>query len=1089
MDPPTLKVSLLGGFELRQGTEPVAIESGRIRSLIAWLALHADGPQPRQRVAAALWPESPEGQARTNLRNLIHQLRRVFPDIDRYLETGGSLLEWLPGAPLWVDAAEFERAFSAARDRGGLSSSLEDALALYRGPLLPECYEPWIVDEQARVARLHLSGLEALLERYDEAEDFPNVRSISERILRHDPLSERAHRGRIAALAALGDRAGALRAYHECESLLAAELGVRPSRATQRVHQAALAAEPADEDPGGHHRARREWSLVGRDGERAALRRAWAATMDTGSRMFWVSGEPGVGKTRLVQSLAEWLHRHGHRAVQARAYPTLGALAYGPVVSWLRSPALADAVAAAPPAIRTELARLLPELVPPDTAAGLDDALTEAERRRRIHDAVIATLSIVGGPSTLVLDDMQWSDQETVDLVHALVLRATRPLLIVATVRSGEVGPDHPLTAVGTSLAAAGRLERIELGAFERSETGALARELADRAVTEDAIDELHGETEGNPLFIVEMVRSGRPWVRTEAPASRADSLSPRIRAVIEARLAPLSAEARTVTQVAAAMGREFSLPLLLSVAPLGETEALRGLDEAWRRRLVRERGDGSYDFSHDKIREVAYRTTSPIRRRLYHARVAAVLEDAWLAGAAAPEATLDQIALHHDRGGSPAQAVEWYRRAARAAAEVSALDAVRQLLTRALELLERLPGGPARDRQELEMRLTFGSVLVALEGYGRPRTVEMYERARDICVRLDRPVTAPILRALALAALAHGDLDAGSRFGRELVARAATDDDDVARVEGAYVSGVMAFWRGDLEAAERELTAAIAWYRPERHRDHVLLYAQDPRVVCLSRLAWTLWHRGRVAEAVAHRDEAIDRAERAGDPMGLAYTLWFTLFVAIEQGDIDRLDAQSHALRRIAAAHRLPYVETVADGFLGYLQSLRGEARQGIARMRATLADRRWHGGEYVLKLQTLYLLTRAAAGAGDTRTALAAVDESQAYLGTGPSIWKPSFAQLHARLNGADDRTGERALPSFRQALQSAREYGSAWTELGVVVDLGRWCLDRGAGDVAQVCRDLERALIPYTGGPRLPPVAAAEILLERLTPEVTQ
>lgn len=1089
MDPPTLKVSLLGGFEIRQGTEPVAIESARIRSLIAWLALHADGPQPRQRVASALWPESPEGQARTNLRNLIHQLRRAFPDIDRYLDTGGPLLEWLPGAPLTVDAAEFERAFSEARagDRG--STPLEAALALYTGTLLPECYEPWIVDEQARLARLHLSGLEALLERYDEREDFPNVRGISERILRHDPLSERAHRARVAALAALGDRAGALRAYHECESLLAAELGVRPSLATQRAYQAALAAEAGDEDSDEQQRPRRDWSLVGRVGERASLRRAWAAAMDTGSLMVWVTGEPGIGKTRLVRSLAEWLQRHGHGAVQARAYPTLGALAYGPVVTWLRSPALAQAVADAPTAIRLELARLLPELAPPDTSAGPAEALTEAERRRRIHDAVIATLSIAGGPSTLMLDDLQWSDQETVDLLHALVLRSTRPLLVVATVRTGEVDADHPLTAVGTSLAAADRLKRIELQPLDREETGILARELADQPVTDEAISELHGETEGNPLFIVEMVRSGRPWIRTEGLGAGADSLSPRIRAVIEARLAPLSAEARTVTQVAAAMGREFSLPLLLSVAPLEETATLRGLDEAWRRRLVRERGDGSYDFSHDKIREVAYRTTSPIRRRLYHARVAAALEEAWTTGAAAPEATLDQIALHLDRGGSVAQAVEWYRRAARAAADVSALDSVRQLLTRALELLERLPGGPERDRQELEMRLSFGSVLVALEGYGRPQTVETYERARDICVRLHRPVTAPILRALALASLARGDLDAGSRFGRELVVTAEREDDDVARVEGAYVCGVMAFWRGDLEAAERDLTASIEWYRPERQRDHVLLYAQDPRVVCLSRLAWTLWHRGRVAAALESRDEAIDRAERQGDPMGLAYTLWFTLFLAIEQGDIERLDAQSHALKHIAAAHRLPYVETVADGFLGYLQSLRGEARQGIARMRATLADRRWHGGEYVLKLQTLYLLARAAAGAGDTRTAHAIVEEARAYLGPGPSIWMPSFAQLHARLDGMEDRTGERALPSFRHALRIARDYRSAWAELGVAVDLGRWCLERGSGDAAQVCRDLERALIPYIGGPILPPVAAARILLERLTPEVTQ
>jgi DNA-binding SARP family transcriptional activator len=1174
MDPPTLRVSLLGGFELVQGSEPVRVESGRLRSLIAWLALHLEGPQPRQRVAAELWPESTDGQARTNLRNLIHQLRRTLPEIDRYLDTGGAFLEWLPGAPVSVDVAQFERAFSEASastvPETRTFGALEDALVLYRGPLLPDCYEPWIAGEQARLARVHLSGLEALLERYLEHEDFARARDVAERILRYDALSERAHRTRIMALAALGDRAGALRAYHECESLLAAELGVAPSRATQRAYRAALGAgslaetaarsiadvgtdpagapdagstasergsagRTADEAPRRTDESRRtedgrldvrqqdhaaiaqtprEWSFVGRRRERSALRHLWARTMEAESRIVWVTGEPGIGKTRLVQSLTEWLRRQGHRSVQARAYPSLGALAYGPVVTWLRSPELIPAIAAATPAVRMELARLLPELesVGPGTAGGamatpganadlvngggpdpepdtfpdpLTDQLTEAERRRRIHDAVITTLSLPGGPSTLILDDLHWSDRETIDLVHALVLRAMRPLLVIATVRAGDVGPDHPLVSVGTTLAAAGRLDRIEIEALGFDETAQLVRALTERPVTDDAVRALHRESEGNPLFIIEMVRGEWPW--TGGERSRADgALSPRIRAVIEARLSPLSAEARTVTQLASAIGREFSLPLLLRAAPLDETSTLRGLDEAWRRRLVRERGDGAYDFSHDKIREVAYRTTSPIRRQAYHARLATVLEEAWAEAGGDPGATLDQIALHHDRGGAVAKAVAWYRQAARAAAEVSALDAVRQLLGRALVLIERLPGGRERDRDELDMRLSFGSVLVALEGYGRPQTVETYERARELCMRLDRPVTSPILRALALAALARGDLDAGSRFGHELAATAERENDDLARVEGAYVSGVMAFWRGDLKESERRLTESLAAYRPERHRDHVLLYAQDPKVVCLSRLAWTLWHRGRVASALVTRDEAIALAERQGDAFGLAYTLWFTLFLPVEHGDIERLDAQSHALARVAADHQLPYMATVAEGFLGYLQALQGEAREGIGRMRATLADPRWHGMEYVLKLQTLYLLARAAAGAGDARTARETVQDALAYVGPARSIWKAGFHHLEARITGAEDRSGERALPAFDRALQTARGYGSAWTELGVAVDLGRWCLDRGVGDRVQACRDLERALVPYTDAPNLPAVAAGRILFERLSRE---
>lgn len=482
---------------------------------------------------------------------------------------------------------------------------------------------------------------------------------------------------------------------------------------------------------------------------------------------------------------------------------------------------------------------------------------------------------------------------------------------------------------------------------------------------------------------------------------------------------------------------------------------------------------------------EVAYRTTSPIRRRDYHQRLAEALE-AWQAGeTTAIEPTADQIALHYDRGGSAAKAVDWYRRAAGSAMEVSALDAVRQLLGRALMLVERLPQSRKRDEMELDMRLNLGSALVALEGYGQARTVETYERTRELCSRLDRPVDSPILRALALAALSAGNLDAGSEFGRELARAAERDRDDLARVEGAYVSGVMAFWKGDLRESASHLSDAIAAYRPERHREHILLYAQDPKVVCLSRLAWTLWLQGRVTDALARRDEAIALAERHGDPMTHAYALWFTAFVAVDQGDTERLAAQAEQMKRIVTAHRLLYSEAVAEGLLGYVDAVRGDARRGIARMRDTLADPRWLGMEYVMKAQTLFLIARAAASAGDIEGGRDAVREALMYLGPGRSVWKAPLLQIDARLLGLEDRTGERALTAFRSALEEARACGAAWTELGVALDRARWVLERAVGDAVSVGADLKRALVAYDDSPPLPAVVAAGILLERLTP----
>lgn len=1080
---PVMRIRLLGGFEVRLGTDVVPIESGRVRALLGWLALHTGGPQPRQRIAGALWPDSTESQARTNLRNLLHQLRHAVPLIDQYLVSSPRMLAWRLDAPVETDVEAFERALHTADGGtdGDRMARLEHAVACYRGPLLPDHYEPWLDAHRERFARMHGAALEALLERHLERGDHRRALDVAEQIVRVDPLNERAHRARIACLDSLGDRAAAVRAYHECESQLEAELGVEPSRATREAYERALGMRtgaPAllDAAPAPAP-VFRDSVLVGRTREVRALRRSWARTRESDARMVWVTGEPGIGKTRLVQSLAAWFEREGHHVVEARAYPTHGALGYGPIIAWLRSRALASAVADADDLVRRELGRLLPELRGPHAHAD-EEAYPEAERRQRIHDAVLRVLASSAAPSILIIDDLHWSDRETIDLLHDLVLRAERPFFVVATVRLEELEPEGALVRVGTHLSEADRLDRLELEPLDRDDTALLARHLSGRIPTDAEVDGLYRETEGNPLFIVETVRRDMTGEGT-----RRGDTNPRIRAVIEARLALLSREARRVMEVAATLGRAFTLPLLVRVSPLDQQATLRGVDEAWRRRLVRERDDGTYDFTHEKIREVAYLTTSPIRRRVHHERIAAILTDAWTGGTAGADITLDQIALHHDRSGAVADAVGWYDRAARGSVEISALDAASQLLDRALSLLPRLPPGAARDAQELDLRLAHGAVLVALQGYGRPAILATYERARALCAGLKRPVPAPVLRALGLAALAHGELDTGTRLAEEIAQGAAADGDAVARVEGEYLAGVMAFWRGELLESERRLRQALAWYDPDRHRDHVRLYAQDPRVVCLSRLAWTLWHRGRVGEALACRQTALTEAEAQGDPYGLCYALWFAQFIAVDQGDVERIRTESRRLANVAAAHGLHYVAAVADVFLGYVRALDGEARDGIARMRATIEDRRWSGMPYVLKPQTLLLIASAAAAKGDRDSSRAAIREAFGFLGAPESIWKAPLLMLEARLVGLEDRSGDVARPLFARALATARQYGSAWIELRVAIDRAGWCIEHGTGDCEDARHDLARALHAYRDGPPMPAMSAAGILLERL------
>ena len=214
-----LHVHLLGGFRLAYGDEPITtIDTARLQSLLAYLVLHADTPQSRERLAFFFWPDSRESQARTNLRQLLHQLRRTLPDAESFLCADARTLRWRPEAPYELDTTDFERALARAEeakrqgDRIGALAALEEAAVLYRGDLLPSCYEDWIEPEQERLRQRHIEGLVRLIQLLEEQRDYAGAITYAQRLLRHDPLREDTYRSLMHLHALNGDRTSALRA-------------------------------------------------------------------------------------------------------------------------------------------------------------------------------------------------------------------------------------------------------------------------------------------------------------------------------------------------------------------------------------------------------------------------------------------------------------------------------------------------------------------------------------------------------------------------------------------------------------------------------------------------------------------------------------------------------------------------------------------------------------------------------------------------------------------------------------------------------------------------------------------------------------
>jgi DNA-binding SARP family transcriptional activator len=382
-----LSISLLGGFCIRDDEAPVTdVDAPRLQSLLAYLILHRDAPQSRAHLAFLFWPDTTEAQARTNLRNLLHHLRRALPNADAYLDAGVQTLQWRPGAPLTLDVADLNAALvraeqaQRANDPAALRGALERVVALYRGDLLPSCYDDWIIPQRERLRQAYLSALERLARMLEEQRDYPAAIRSAQRLLQHDPLQEAAYRLLIRLHALNGDRAGALRVYHTCTTVLRRELDVEPSTATRRAYEQLLGAEPRPSSP---VPATAAFSpLVGRDREWAQLQQVWrTVTGGGGSHAVVLRGEAGIGKTRLAEDLLQWAARQadGSGAPAARGVgraagpaPPGGAdgrlAAAAPLRSPLPRPARCRPASPAhhrrPPVVRPRYARMAP-LPPP----------------------------------------------------------------------------------------------------------------------------------------------------------------------------------------------------------------------------------------------------------------------------------------------------------------------------------------------------------------------------------------------------------------------------------------------------------------------------------------------------------------------------------------------------------------------------------------------------------------------------------------------------------------------------------------------------------------------------------------------------
>ena len=669
---PRLELYLLGTPLIKLDSVPIQVDTRKAIALMAYLAVTGERHR-RDALAALLWPDADQSRARAALRRTLSTVNKALAGFGLRVDRETIGLDW--NADLWIDLVQFrsQKAESVTHHHSPADvcvmslGPLRDVVKLYRGEFLAGFtlrdsapFDDWQFAESVRLRDELAVVLERLVICHTLQRDFQSARSHAQRWLDLDPLNEEAHRQLMRLYTRANQRTSALRQYRECVRILDRELGVQPLEATTELYQAVRENRPlpvldtSQSSPpwpeigpdasaaDGEAPARVStpgYPLVGRSTEWETLLETYTSIRADG-HLIVVEGEAGIGKSRLAEEFLAHVRARGAATLAARCYQGEANLAYDAFVEGLRGAIarLGDTAGwwrGLPENSLAEAARLLPELSMLSEELPPPLPLDSPGAQSRFFESLAGILlHVCRGPipGVLFLDDLQWADETSIDLLRYLVRRLRgRPICILITWRSEELEAEHPLRLLLAEAHRTGVATALSLRRLSLAEVAELVRAVSvDRIPLPHGIEErLHRETEGLPFFLVEYLATltGR-----ESPADGGWPVPASVRDLLRSRLASLSGASRQLLDTAAVIGRSFDFDTVQEASGRGEDEAVAALEALLAKGLVNEmRGaEGaeslSYDFSHERLRALTYEETSLARRRLLHRRVAEVL-------------------------------------------------------------------------------------------------------------------------------------------------------------------------------------------------------------------------------------------------------------------------------------------------------------------------------------------------------------------------------------------------------------------------------------------------------------------------------
>jgi class 3 adenylate cyclase/predicted ATPase len=800
--------------------------------------------------------------------------------------------------------------------------------------------------------------------------------------------------------------------YFECEDLGAQALrGVsesmrvyhvlRESGATSRLE----VAQPRGLTP-----------LVGRESEVALLQERWAQAKSGQGQVVLLSGDAGIGKSRLVQMLKEHAANEPHTCWECRSTEYSQNSALYPVIDLFQRilqfetyetldkklEKLAHALSQYRLPLEESVPLFAPLLslpIPEDRYPPLN--LSPQRQRQKTLETIVAILLELAErqPVLFIIEDLHWTDPTTLELLNLVLDQTpTASLLVLLTCR-----PTFQPTWSHRSY-----LSEITVNRLSHAHVEQIVTRMTDgKTFPAEVLQQIIARTDGVPLFVEEMTKaileSGQLKAIDEhyeltgslhaltIPATLQDFLMARLDRLISAK---------GIAQLGAAIGRQFAYDLLHVVSQLDEVTLRRELSRLVEAEIVYQRGlppQSTYIFKHALIQDAAYQSLLKSTRQQYHQRIGQVLEEQFSETA---QAQPELVAQHYTEAGLIEQSIAyWYKAGQRAIERSAHVEAIAHL-RQGLALLQTLPETPDRLQREVDLLIALGASLLATKGQAAPEVEQTYLRARQLCEHLDDPHQRfPIWRGLSTYYLVRAELQTAHELDEQLLTLAQHVQDSALLSVAHRALGATLLYLGETALAHTHFTQGLALYDPQQHRTSAFLYGQDTGVSYRSYTAWTLWFLGYPDQGLARSHDAVTLAQQIDHSFSLCVALVFAAMFHAFRREVRAAQERAEAVISLSKEQEFPQWMASGSMLRGWALAHQGQAKEGIAQLTQGLTAWRAMGAK-IPRSYYLALLAEAHGTMGQPEAGLTALAEALTLVDTTGGRW---YAPELYRLKGA--------------------------------------------------------------------------------------